>query len=821
MSKKNKNENLEEENLPVKEYNEDVDMIEAARRNIIRYALETFTRAFPSAYDGLKPVHRRTLYTMHEHGWYSMTKVATIVGAVLGSYHPHGDSSVEDCLTRMSRPWVLAYPYIEGKGNFGTQDGDEAAAARYIEAKLSDFARKVIFDDLDAVSVNYIDNFSYTKQLPEYLPTRLPLVLLNGIDGIGEGFRVSIPPHNLIDVADMCIRYINNKNIKNEDLVDGLFPDFPTGGEIINGRALEAFYKTGEAATAIVRGKATLDRETNTIVLTEFPYNIDRDSVMIAAMDEVKAGNMVLSGIENMQDVNYHDDSNNEGDCLVGRSKDKSKAKEKTYEYRCKKDSSMVEILNELYKVTPFKTSITLSFMINQNGYPVYVTVRDIIEQWYNIRYDSKRRKHTAAISDAFNKRHVYEGILSVFPVIDDVIKTIKECKGDKDAVVTKLHEKFKLTKVQGKGIYEMSLGSLSSFGEAELVAKIDRLKNIVDENEYSLNHIDEIIKDELVELKRLFGRPRRTTIIMDYEEQASQKVVMSKGSLIWSKSSIGLYDANGVRDSRNILTGLKPVKIVGRNVREIIGGTAIKGTPIGFIVCYDNGGINRIEMSTFRVVNAWLELNNTEPYITCATPIYSEDDELICITNDNKVKRIVASEIKGKRILTTGSVIKDIACYNSEICAACDNVLFASSNGTYNLCQIDDIPVLGRAAAGVKSAFDESSRESVKIVCVPSEVLDSDRLLVSSTDPVDGQNYMHSIPLEDMKLTSRTAKPKLFGLPKGQIVNSVQLCDVSQKDTQLCMIGKSSTSSLNMTNFKKAYDFKRLFITVTSTTQI
>ncbi len=128
MSKKNKNEDLEEENLPVKEYNEDVDMIEAARRNIIRYALETFTRAFPSAYDGLKPVHRRTLYTMHEHGWYSMTKVATIVGAVLGSYHPHGDSSVEDCLTRMGRPWVLAYPYIEGKGNFGTQDGDEAAA---------------------------------------------------------------------------------------------------------------------------------------------------------------------------------------------------------------------------------------------------------------------------------------------------------------------------------------------------------------------------------------------------------------------------------------------------------------------------------------------------------------------------------------------------------------------------------------------------------------------------------------------------------------------------------------------------------------------
>ncbi len=807
--------------VSTKDYNDDVDMIEAARRNIFRYALETFTRAFPSAYDGLKPVHRRILYSMWEDKCFNMTKVATITGAVLGRYHPHSDSAVGDALVRLAQPWVMNYPYIEGKGNFGTQDGDGAAASRYIEAKLSQFARKVIFDDIDDVSVNYADNFNYTRKIPDYFPTRIPLVLVNGIDGLGEAFRVSIPPHNLNEVADICIRYINNKNISNEELVDGFYPDFPTGGEIVNGAALERFYKKGESTSIIVRGKANLDRETNTIVLTEFPYGIDRDNVMMSVIDGVKSGNMILSGIENIQDVNTHDDSANEGDFLaVGKSSNSKK--EKTYEYRCKKDSSMVEILNEIYKVTPFKSSIVLSFMINQGGYPVYVTVKDIVEQWYKIRFDSKRRKHTSAISDSVNKRHVYEGILSAYSKIDDIIHLIRSSKGDKDATITMLRDKFGLTKVQAKGIAEMSLISLSSLGEQDLRNKIETLSNFINENEHCLTHINDIIIDELNELKRLFGRPRRTTVVSNIEEHATSKVTITKGSLLWSRTSIGLYDANGVRDSRNILTGLKATKVVGRNVREIIGGVALKNcTPIGFVVCYDNGGVNRIDMNVFRVVNVWYEVIKEEPYVSCATPIYSEDDILICLTNDNKIKRIKASDIKGKRILNAGSVIKSITCFNEDTCKGYENILMVSSSGMYNMCQIDDIPLVGRNASGVKSAFDENDRSKIEIMCVPDEALEEERILISSIDPSDNQNYMHNIPLEDFKLSSRTAKPKPVGIPKQNVVTSINLADVYEKDTQLCMIGKSSTSSLNINNFKKPYDFRRLFITVTSSTQI
>ena len=819
MARKNENEEIEVN--AARDYNEDIDMIDAARRNIFRYALETFTRAFPSAYDGLKPVHRRVLYSMWEDKCFNMTKVATITGAVLGRYHPHSDSAVGDALVRMAQPWIMNYPYIEGKGNFGTQDGDGAAASRYIEAKLSQFARKVIFDDIDDVSINYTDNYNFTRKIPDYFPTRIPLVLVNGIDGLGEAFRVSIPPHNLNDIADICIKYIKNKNIANEDLVDGLFPDFPTGGEITNGEALVKFYKEGIPTSINIRGKANLDRDTNTIILTEFPYGVDRDDVMIAVIDGIKNNNMILSGIEidSIQDVNYHDDSANEGTHLsIGKS---SKKKDKTYEYRCKKDSSMVEILNEMYKVTPFKSSFVLSFMINQNGYPVYVTVRDIVEQWYKIRFDSKRRKHTSNISDSVNKKHVYEGILSAYSKIEDIIKIIRSSKGDRDAIITELKDKIGLTKVQAKGIADMSLISLSGLGKQELENKIASLGNIIDENEYALTHIDDIIISELEELKRMFGRPRRTTITMNLSEHVSSKIEISKGSFIWSRTSIGLYDANGVKDSRNILTGLKAVKLLGRNVREIIGGVALKNNPIGFIVCYDNGGINRIEMSTFRVLNAWFEITQQEPFITCATPIYDEDDVLICMSNDNKIKRLNASEVKGKRILNTGSVIKSIYCYNEDLCKGCENVLMVSSSGTYNMCQIDDIPVLGRTASGVKTAFDDTDRSSVTILCVPEEVFDSDRVAVTTYDTSDNQNYITNIPLSDLKLSSRTVKPKVLGVPKTHLVTSINLIDVSDRDTQLCMIGKSSTSSLNISNFKKPYEDKRLFITVTSSTQI
>lgn len=819
---------IEMTTVPKKDYADDVDMVEAARRNIIRYSLETFTRAFPSAYDGLKPVARRIIYTMWVNKNFNYVKVANITGAVLGSYHPHGDASVTDALVHLAQPWVQNYPYVVIQGNQGNQDGDSAAAARYIEAKISDFAKKVILDDIDDVSVNYVDNFDYTKTIPDYFPTRIPLVLINGISGIGEAYRVNIPPHNLNDIADICIKYIKNKNISNTELVDGLYPDFPTGGEIINGAELEKFYKGGEPVTIAIRGKVELHSDTNTIVIKEFPYGIACDDVAIATSDAWKAGNMILSGIEKIQDTNHHnDDDDGTGEVSEAASTDTKPRKrvqeKKTYEYKCKKDASMIEILNEIYRITSLKTTIPLSFMINQKGYPVYVTIKDIVEQWYKIRVDSKRRKHTNIIAQSYSKKHILEGILSVYDRIDDVIKAIRTNKDDKDTLIKQLHEKFGLTVVQAKGIYEMPVGSLSAFGKSDLENRIKEADTYISDNDYLLTHIDDTIISELEELKTEFGRPRRTTITMSIEEQQTSKLALTKGAFIYAYNAIGLYDSNGVNDSKNILTGLKTYKRVEKNVREIIGGTALRGTPKGFVVCYDNGGINRIDASVFRVVNVWYDLGlDGSISVTCAAPIYDDDDVVVCIGNDNKIKQISVTDINGKRIVSSGSVIKSICSYNPAKDKNFDRLLMVAENGTYNLCDIDEVPLLGRAAGGVKSAFDEDTLSAkVFMTLVPSEVFDEDRVMVSSVDSKDGQNYMHSIPLTDLKLASRTAKPKLIGLPKPNSVNSIQLCNVSDKDTQLCMIGKSSTSSLNITNFKKPYDFKRLFMTVVSSTQL
>ena len=231
------------------------------------------------------------------------------------------------------------------------------AAPRYFETKISQFAKEVILDELDKVTVDFEDNFDYKTMVPKYLPSKIPLILVNGISGIGVGFKCDFPSHNLNDIADRCIRYIRDKNIKNEDLCDGLYPDYPTGGEILNGKELERFYKYGESTTINIRGKHVLDTATNTIILTEFPYGVDIDDIALSITDQIKNGNMILSGILEYQDNNHIESNRN--------SKKKTAT---TYEYKCKKEANMLEILNEISKVSKFRTANQLSFMVNVDG---------------------------------------------------------------------------------------------------------------------------------------------------------------------------------------------------------------------------------------------------------------------------------------------------------------------------------------------------------------------------------------------------------------------------------------------------------------------
>ena len=789
-----------------------IDLSDSLKQNTLTYSIECFDRAFGlgGVGDGLKPIHRRILYSLWENNTYQYTKVATSIGRVL-QYHPHGDSSVYGALVRMAQPWVMNHTYVDIQGNLGGQDGSVSAAPRYIECKLSSFAKDAILDDLDSVTVDFEDNFDYKSKVPKYLPSKIPLLLVNGISGIGIAYKCDMPPHNLIDVADRCIMYIKNKNIKNEEICDGLFPDFPTGGEILNGRELERFYKYGEQATIDIIGKHVFDTNTNTIILTEFPYGVDIDDIAIAIQDQIKAGNMVLSGITEYQDNNHSDDGGNK------------KKKTTTYEYKCKKEANMMEILNEMSKVSKFKTTIQLSFMVNINGYPKDVTILDIIRDWYNVRVDCIRRRHQRNISIAQEKLHLYEGILSIYPRKDEVVKYLSSTKGgSKEEIIEDMHNKFELTKTQARGIYEMPLGTLSGFGEQDLRNRIDNLRKSMLDDDYILTHVDETIISELEMLKTKYGRPRRTTITMDYQETKGSTPVVTKGIFLYSHNSLGLFDVNGAKNNKGLLNGLRMFKGFGKGVREVCGGTGLEGTPKGFVVCYSDSTIQVVDAAVFRVLNVWYDTKCDEKdssrMVTSACPYYSDEDEFICLSDDYKIKRLSIKDISKRAVGCGGKITKIVRSDPNDEKIDCLMIGNTSEKGpTYSVVPIDDIPMLGRSASGVKCAYEK--QDGLEVFMALIDIGSSDelsRFFVGTTDN-EGQGYIHSLPISALKITGRTNKPKLLALPKeqkatGLIVGNI---DPKNKDQIISMVGKNSLSTLSISNFKKEFSFKRLFLNV------
>lgn len=787
----------------------EVDISESVKANTLRYSKETFIRAFADWRDGLKPVHRRILWTLFKNNVVTNTKVATLVGSTL-AFHPHGDSAVYGALVRLGQDWVMNYPYVDGSGNFGTQAGDVSAAGRYIEARLSSFAKKIILEDLDEVSVNYIDNYDYKSKLPEYLPSKVPLVLVNGINGIGVAFSSNIPPHNLNEVVDRCITYIKNPSISNAELCKDFYPDFPTGGEILNGKEVSDFYTKGTPCVCSIRGKAQFIPEKNMIILTEFPYGVAIDEIEKQVKDEVKNGNMILSGIESIIDNNNNDDDE------VSFKKKKGAT---TFEYTCKKEANMVEILNEISKRTKFKTSVPLNFMTTKDGFPRTVTVKDIIADWYFIRKDVIRRKRQNNISKLQDKKYLYEALLIVYDKTDDVLKVIRDHKGEQEELISKLCAKYGLVKVQAKSISDYPLGKLASYGKNELVERLTKINEEIKENQKILNDIPGYIIDDLLKVKEEFGRPRRTTVHQDFQLKASERPVITKGSFIFSHCELGLYDVNGCRDSKSILTGLRPYKGFGKAVKEIVGGTPLKGTPKGFVVCYSDATINLIDTSVFKILNVWYDTKCDEKdvarYITAACPYYEDTDEVICLSDDFKIKRIEVSQLN-KRAVASGSVITSIARRGVNDPDTLDYLLVGVSSPkgpTYSVSPIEDIPLLGRSASGVKTGYN--SGDAPKVLLLPisyDDGSDDIRIMIGSFDQ-SGQSYIHSIPVNAFKIGNRVNKPKTLALPKDQIVTGIEEMSIDGKDDVLCMISKNGSSTLNLrSNFKKPFSFKRIF---------
>ncbi len=482
-----------------------INIEEQMKSAYIDYSMSVIvSRALPDVRDGLKPVHRRVLFGMQELGVLSnrpYKKSARIVGEVLGKYHPHGDSSVYMAMVRMAQEWSLRYPLVDGQGNFGSIDGDQPAAMRYTEARMSKMA-EVTLSDLDKNTVDFQPNFDESLNEPTVLPTRVPLLLVNGASGIAVGMATNMPPHNLADTVDAIVAYIDNKNIDVKDLIPIIkAPDFPTGGIIYGYKGVEEAYETGRGRI-IVRGKSHIEPFGNgreRIVITEIPYMVNKAELIIKIAELVNE-----KKIEGISNVN--DESDREGMRIV---------------IDVKKDEISNVILNKLYKYTPLQTSFSVNNIALVKGRPRLLNLKDLIHYFVDHRHDVVIRRTRFELDQAEKRAHILEGLIIASDHIDEVIAIIRGSKTP-DEARENLMNRFSLTEVQSRAIVEMRLRQLTGLEQDKLHQEyadtklfIERCRQILADESLRM----QIIKDELYEIKAQYGDKRMTEIVPSAEE--------------------------------------------------------------------------------------------------------------------------------------------------------------------------------------------------------------------------------------------------------------------------------------------------------------
>ena len=469
------------------------------------------SRALPDVRDGLKPVHRRVLFGMLELGVRSNSsfrKSARIVGDVLGKYHPHGDSSVYDTMVRMAQHWSLRYPLVDGQGNFGSVDGDSPAAMRYTEARLKKTAEELL-SDLEKDTVDFSPNFDDSLTEPTVLPTRIPNLLVNGSSGIAVGMATNMAPHNLTEVIDGTIAYINNKEIDIDGLMEYIkAPDFPTGGTIYGYEGVKNAFHEGKGRI-VMRAKAAIEeiRENReAIIVTEIPYQVNKADMIQKTASLVNEGKLV--GISEIRD-----ESDRNGMRIV---------------YEIKRDAIPNVVLNKLYKYTSLQTSFSVNNIALVKGRPVVLNLKDLIVHFVDHRHEVVTRRSKFELKKAEDRAHILEGLIIASDNIDEVIALIRGSKSP-DEAREKLISKFKLSDLQSRAIVEMRLRQLTGLEQDKLRAEYNDLLKVIEDLKDILNREDrrmDIIKDELEEVKKKFGDERRSVIEYSANEMKIEDLI-------------------------------------------------------------------------------------------------------------------------------------------------------------------------------------------------------------------------------------------------------------------------------------------------------
>lgn len=527
-----------------------INIEEQMKSAYIDYSMSVIVgRALPDVRDGLKPVHRRVLFAMQGLGLTHSKptkKSARIVGEVLGKYHPHGDTSVYDAMVRMAQPWSMRYTLVFGQGNFGSQDGDGPAAMRYTEARLNEIAENML-DDINKDTVDFTLNFDDTLEEPVVLPSRIPQLLVNGSSGIAVGMATNMVPHNLSEVIDGCVAYVENKDISIEELMQHVpAPDFPTGGIIYGMDGVKKAMHTGRGRV-VVRGKVEVETTASgreQIIITEVPYQVSRDA--LAEKIGVLVNNKVIEGITHVANQ-----SNKEGTRIV---------------IDLRKDAISQVIINQLYKYSELQTSFGINNVALVNGRPQTLNLRSLIKEFIDFRHEVVVRRTKYELGEAEKRAHILEGYLIALDHLDEIIALIRNSTTPDDAK-TGLMENYQLSEIQAKAILELRLQRLTGMERdkikeeyVEIGKLIERLREILGNEELRM----QIIKDELLEVKKKFGDERKTDIEYRADEMSIEDII-AREDVVITVSNLGYIKRTSVENYRQ----------QRRGGRGVIGGKA------------------------------------------------------------------------------------------------------------------------------------------------------------------------------------------------------------------------------------------------------
>jgi len=778
---------IDENNLPDEE-----EVIDRVKADILHYGIESFSRAIPSSADGLKPVARRILYVLWENNIKGLVKVSKLGGMTM-SYHVHGDKSITDVIVKMSQDGITVnHSLLSPEGSFGSISDLNAASPRYISTKVSNFGYDCVISLMDSNAMEMIEAESdFGEKEPLYLPSKIPIVLLNGTMGIAESYVTNIPQHNLIEIANLVIKFIKNKDVTAYELSSGLYPDYVVGGTIVNGDDVRSNYYNKSAGSVIkVRGDVEIDLPNNRILVRSMPLSYDFDSfidkVKTILNDKDSNGNpknLVLANIS-----------------YIGEAKD-SKVTDPYIYITCKNGSNLVEILDNLYKYTNLENSNKIDLTFYHNSKIKESNIKDIIKDWYDANYILRRRKIIHTINNLENRAHVLEGLYKVYDVIDEVIEIIRKSNDSKEDVVIKLKNKFGLSLIQARGIYEMQIGNLTKRSKSDLMDTINKVKENIKKNGEDLLNIDGIMINDLEELKRKYGRPRRTKIISKLEDRGD--LVVSNGSILATRNNIGIFDSSNIISGKSILNGFKGVKIDNVWVKEIVNSHRIDDNIKSIAVFYENGTVNSITPTN---LNCWINNKQCEEngFITAICPIYNNlIGTILCISDDGYIKRFDPESIT-TRASCSGITVKNciyIPNKNED-----DSILMVNKSGNYSYIKIKDVPILGKSAKGVMSNFE--SGKGVHITVVDDK---NSHIVVLMSNETINSGFVYTVDKNDLKLMNRTNKlKKLYNFDNFNC-SGISVIDMNIKDQIGLFISDKSTMSLKISNLKNLKEPRKI----------